>query len=350
MTILVQSRTILAKLNAQTFVALGLAATFTALFGVYWDVTWHATIGRDSFWIPPHLLVYTGVGLFLLAALGGFGLVWQGSASLRPALTNPTGLGFAIAALGPIIQITAAPLDDLWHRLYGLDVTIWSPPHLMGIAGGMVGIYGLLAALAVDLPKQLSRPVWRGLTGSETLSLLLWGAALSLSMFALAEFDFHLDERDPLFYPLLAGVLAAISLLGTARYLGRPGAATVVALIYTLFRSLVVLIIWSMGLEGHFTPPVFVLAPALAIDLALWRSKGRSILLATLLSGPALLLGEWGYQAIFGAPAWEPLQVVASLAVVTLVIALGGLAGDRLGALLQVEQSQKRTHEKAVRS
>lgn len=344
MTILAQSRTILAKLNTQTFVALGLVAIFTALIGIYWDVTWHATIGRDSFWIPPDLLVYAGVSLFLLAALSGFGLVWQGLGSLRAALTHPTGLGFAMAALGPIIQITAAPLDDLWHQLYGLDVTIWSPPHLMGIAGGMVGIYGLLVALAVDLPKQLSRPVWRGLTGSETLSLLLWGASLSLSMFALAELDFHLDRRDALFYPLLAGPLATVSLLGAARYLGRPGATTVVALIYTLFRSLVLLIIWSMGMEDHFTPPVFVLAPALVIDLALWQTKGRTILLTALLSGPALLLGEWGYQAVFGAPVWEPLQVIASLAVVTLVIALGGLAGDRLGALLHAEQSHKQIH------
>src|SRR3989442_1656421 len=30
------------------------------------------------------------------------------------------------------------PIDALWHRLFGLDVTLWSPPHLLGLAGGVL--------------------------------------------------------------------------------------------------------------------------------------------------------------------------------------------------------------------
>lgn len=155
------------------FIGLGLAAILTALIGIYWDVTWHATIGRDSFWIPPHRLVYAGVALLLLGGLGGLALRWQRTGSLRAALAEQAGLGFVVAALGPVLQITAAPLDNLWHRLYDLDVTVWSPPHLMGIAGDLIGIFGLLLALAGKLPVRDSRPVWHSLAGSEWLGLLL---------------------------------------------------------------------------------------------------------------------------------------------------------------------------------
>lgn len=314
---------------SQGLVALGLLAIFVALGGVYWDVAWHGTVGRESFWIPPHLLVYSGVNVFLLAALAGLGLAWQRAGSLRSALDTSAGIGFAVAAAGPLVQLGAAPLDDLWHRLYGLDVTIWSPPHLMGLAGGMVGVYGLLTVLGATPPRD-GRPLWRGASAGEALCVLLFGAALALSMFALGEFDSHLDERDALFYPMLAGVLAAVPLMAAPRYLGRPGAATAAALVYTLFRVAILPVIWTMGSAGHLTPPVLVLAPTIIIDLVLWRTGGRSVLAAATLTGPALVAGEWASLAVFGKVAWDPLEVAASLAAVTLVAAAGALAGDRL--------------------
>ena len=38
--------------------------------GLYWDISWHETIGRDSFWTPAHLLIQFG------AVLGAFGSAW----------------------------------------------------------------------------------------------------------------------------------------------------------------------------------------------------------------------------------------------------------------------------------
>ena len=331
------------------FVALGLAAVFAALGGIYWDVTWHSEVGRESFWIPPHLFVYSGVNVLLFSALGGLVLAWRRAGSLRAALAGGVGVGFAVAVLGSALQIAAAPLDGMWHAAYGLDVTIWSPPHLMGIAGGMVAIYGLLGALGAGLDGADAgadtgdsvgavggaRPLWRGVTAGEALGVGLFGAALSLSLFALGELDFHVGERDELFYPLLAGTLAAVPLMGAARFFGRPGAATAVALAYVLFRSSALLVVWAMGSSDHLTPPVFVLAPALAIDLALWWTRGRGVLAAAILAGPALVAGEWAFRALLGEQGWEPLRVLASLAVVTIVVAAGALAGERLGSLLR---------------
>ncbi|QIN80968.1 hypothetical protein GBA65_21145 (plasmid) [Rubrobacter marinus] len=208
----------------------------------------------------------------------------------------------------------------------------------------MVGIYGLLAALGtsgLSLGARSAAPVWRGVSGTEAVALGLFGAALSLSMFALGELDFHIEGRDALFYPSLAGVLAAVSLMGAARYFGRAGAATAVALVYLLFRSSMLLVVWGMGSVEHLTPPVMVLAPALAIDLVLWRAGrnfgGGRVLAAALLAGPALLGGEWALRALFDFGGWEPLEVAASLAAVTIAVATGALAGDRLGSLLRGE-------------
>src|SRR5437879_13838943 len=34
-----------------------LAAT-SAVVGVIWDISWHRTIGRDTFWTPAHMAIY----------------------------------------------------------------------------------------------------------------------------------------------------------------------------------------------------------------------------------------------------------------------------------------------------
>ena len=37
------------------------------------------------------------------------------------------------------------PLDDIWHRIFGQDVTLWGPTHLMMIGGA--GLSTLAALL-----------------------------------------------------------------------------------------------------------------------------------------------------------------------------------------------------------
>src|SRR5512143_1831995 len=35
-------------------------AAACVMVGVYWDISWHMSIGRDSFWTPAHLLIQAG--------------------------------------------------------------------------------------------------------------------------------------------------------------------------------------------------------------------------------------------------------------------------------------------------
>jgi len=46
-----------------------IAVTSTA-FGLYWDISWHTSIGRDTFWTPAHLCIHFG------AILAGFSSIY----------------------------------------------------------------------------------------------------------------------------------------------------------------------------------------------------------------------------------------------------------------------------------
>lgn len=119
-------------------------------WGLGWDIRWHVLIGRDSFWIPPHVLTYASVAAAVLVALGVVAReTWQARRVPAPADTvRIAGLvgtrGFHLVWLGMGLTIIAAPIDDLWHRLFGIDVTLWSSPHLLGLAGAQVSTLALL--------------------------------------------------------------------------------------------------------------------------------------------------------------------------------------------------------------
>jgi hypothetical protein len=144
-------------------------------WGLTWDIQWHLLIGRDTFWIPPHLMMYGGITAGLLVAFGVLALdtiAARRGARPRGMLTT-LGLtstrGTHLAAWGVGLVILAAPIDDLWHRLFGLDVTLWSPPHLLGLLGSAINTIGTLLLATEAYPA----PSW-----ARRAALLLAGALL----------------------------------------------------------------------------------------------------------------------------------------------------------------------------
>ena len=138
-----------------------LASKLIAGWGVQWDIQWHVLIGRDSFWIPPHVMTYAGVALAVLVSFGV--LAWETligrserapSGPPMPRILGLTGTrGFHLAAWGIGLTVLAAPIDDLWHRLFGLDVTLWSPPHLLGILGAVINSLACLVIAREVYPE-----------------------------------------------------------------------------------------------------------------------------------------------------------------------------------------------------
>src|SRR5579859_6401951 len=124
---------------------LGLTALLGAIVfleGTSWDIQWHSYIGRDRTLIPPHIMMLSGV------ALSGFsGLLivvieslWskrnehlaQYSSHFAEVFAGP--LGAYIVGYAALMAAVAFPLDAYWHTLYGIDVAIWAPFHIMFIA------------------------------------------------------------------------------------------------------------------------------------------------------------------------------------------------------------------------
>jgi len=140
-----------------------LATKLVAAWGLGWDIQWHMSIVRDSFWIPPHLMIYGSVVVGLALGWGVLAYEWWRGI--------PTTRGFRLAALGLVLVVLAAPIDDLWHRLFGLDVTLWSPPHLLALFGSAVSTLGCLL-ISVELYSLRSRA---GRTALILAGALLYG-------------------------------------------------------------------------------------------------------------------------------------------------------------------------------
>src|SRR5690242_14068674 len=170
----------------------GLAVTVAAvcvMVGVYWDISWHMSIGRDTFWTPAHLMIQAG-GLIAGLSSGYVAIrtTFGGTVAMHDASVSFWGfkapLGAWVAIWGCFAMVASAPFDNWWHDAYGLDVRIISPPHMilaLGIAG--VGVGALLLALAQQNREgdAAKAPMWFFIIAG---SLLLMDRAIMLTEYS----------------------------------------------------------------------------------------------------------------------------------------------------------------------
>jgi hypothetical protein len=135
-----------------------IVAVMSGAFGGTWDISWHESIGRDTFWTAAHVMIY------LCGVLGGLtagylilSTTFQKNSPLRDASISMWGfrgsLGAFVCAWGGVAMITSAPFDNWWHSAYGLDVKILSPPHTL-LALGMTGIrFGALLMILAEMNR-----------------------------------------------------------------------------------------------------------------------------------------------------------------------------------------------------
>ena len=125
-------------------------------FGNAWDLFWHIVIGRDSFWIPPHTMMYAAVALSGLIALAVvLRDTLRGAHGLSAILGFRAPMGFFILGVGVLQMLLSAPFDDWWHQRYGVDVSVWSPPHLIGFSGAVVMLCGVIIATTSERLRAL---------------------------------------------------------------------------------------------------------------------------------------------------------------------------------------------------
>lgn len=286
----------------------GVLGVTSSSIGGAWDVSWHRSIGRDSFLTPAHVLIYLcGV---VAAIVCGYLILYTTFGPVRKAdvqqlraqsvrvLGFRAPLGAFIAAWGGIAMLTSAPFDNWWHAAYGLDVKIISPPHtllILGIRAVSLGILFLILAamnrasdttaamLASDSfasqPDIQRQSDYRIL---QRLLLYLGGLLVTGQMFFLLAQTWDVMLHQALAY-IAMGIAVPVAFAVVSRASGNRWACTISAGIYTalgIAETLILPLFHASPKLGpvyfpvtHFVPakfPILILVPAIALDL-LWR-------------------------------------------------------------------------------
>ncbi|MGH2727959.1 MAG: hypothetical protein ACRDKS_13385, partial [Actinomycetota bacterium] len=210
---------------AAAALGIGLGGLMVAAIGFYWDVAWHIDLGRDKeLFTPAHDMILLGLLTIPLAAGAAIVLASAAGAETRlrvGALRVPWS-SVALGAIG-LGALTGFPLDEFWHRSYGIDVTMWGPTHLMMIGGASITPIGLWLVI-----RESGASLAKG-TVARTIATVLSGATLTgLSTFQ-GEFDFGVPQFQLLYHPVLVVAAAAAGLTLARDVLGRGGALKAVA-------------------------------------------------------------------------------------------------------------------------
>lgn len=136
--------------------------------GGSWDITNHILNKPETFFAPPHAILYSGVGIALLGFILLF-VSWKKSS--KPSQFRN---GIKITAIGITSLLSAGPIDFVWHTNFGLDGLL-SPPHLVLIAGMGLTSIGAFVITKVFLKESEKPslpiivismiPIWLSITG-----------------------------------------------------------------------------------------------------------------------------------------------------------------------------------------
>lgn len=305
----------------------GLWALATAALGLYWDVGWHIDFGRDkALFTPPHTMIVIGLaGIIYSAGIAAlFATLDDAPVGVRILGVRIPYSAMPMAALG-VGALVGFPLDALWHEAYGIDVTLWSPTHLMLVGGGG------LATIAVWLMLMEGRPAGRATVLGRGIAALSLGAILvGLSCFE-GEFDFGVPQFQVIYLPVLIAATAGFTLVLARTALGPWGAVKAVVA-YVIVRGSIALIV-SGPLHHTFPRFPLYLASALVVEVvALWLGTANRLRYA-LISGVAIatvgMIGELAWVKLSG---WADLPV--NDARVFLVVPAVAVAAAVLGGAL----------------
>ncbi|HEY7984745.1 MAG TPA: hypothetical protein VID73_11290 [Ktedonobacterales bacterium] len=365
--------------------ALGLAALVGVvgfLLGTSWDIQWHSFIGRDRTLVPPHLVMLGSIAL-----CGGAAAALVLVESLRArrdaalaAASTPFAdlfhapLGAYIAGFGALDAAAGFPLDVSWHALYGIDVSIWAPFHIMIVSGMAFAALGV-AAWLLSAATHATRAGAAGAARAAGLGALLAGAVAAGTLLLFLDAAFGRMQLNlfglPLnVFPVMCAGFGAFPLAVVARaHPWRWAASSAAAGFYALDLLLFVAIppltdalvraeqqTYRNGAPGIVVVsliwPLTLILGALALDLTVGAARRRGWSASTTRRRLALaaaagftlvvLLDPWFTLASFRtfvarlglAGATVPLSYVASVALGMLAALAAGWLGAATGESL----------------
>ena len=296
------------------------------LVGIVWDISWHSTIGRDTFWTAAHICIHLG------GSLGGLVCGWlvlRATFSSDPVLGGAGvrvwgfrgPLGAWVTIWGALAMLTSAPFDNWWHDAYGLDVEILSPPHSV-LAAGM--FFHVVGGLLLVLSFQ-NRSAGQAQEGGRWPYAFAAAILVCLASIMLTEKSLPNQQHGATFYTIACGVYPFF-LVALARASRLAWPTTTIA---GLYMALTCLGVWILPLFAaqpmlapiynpltHMAPPAFPLllvVPAVGMDLVFrWIGRGQgwkrdvvlAPLLATVFTG-LFVATQWHFSKHLISPAAE---------------------------------------------
>ena len=298
------------------------ASLFAALLSANWDVWWHGAIGRDTFFEPPHIFMYSAI--LVAIALGIYGWhktkdkIWKRLAIILSSI------------------LVSAPFDELWHRVFGVEdvsspLVLWSPPHLVlifAIAGSLILLLPVLRKDMREAQQFFGSLIFGSLTA---LFLLLVGPLHPISPWHLVGYSGGL---------FAAGMLVA-GLLFASRWLPAIGGATCTALVLIVFSAMTFgeKIAPDVVIAAHEHSPNFLVIFSILFAAVLIDTTSR---LPTIVRGASagLVFGGilFGFSSFFFATEFQYSLLSASIAIISSVI--GGTLAGILAQRFLVNQKQ----------
>jgi hypothetical protein len=327
--------------------AIFIGTLICALFGFIWDVSWHIGNGRDPGPLanPAHYFILIGLFLLFVAGMVAIVLPYDKPGPSAVKITRnwyaPVG-GILMAGCG-MYALLGFPLDDIWHRIFGQDVTLWGPTHLMMIGGaGFATLTALLLeyegrrAASPDTP-----PDGIGLKFVQYLGF--GGIVVGLSVYQI-EFDFGVPQFRLVFQPMLIAAAASLALVAARMMMGR-GAAIAAAIFSIALRGGVALVVGPiLGAPINWFP--LYLGPALVVELIALTPLFKRPIVFGLVSGLGVAtVGLWLESLWIGAVyhyPWPMSMWGEGLAMAVPVAILAGACGGMVGMVLTGQRLPKR--------
>jgi hypothetical protein len=322
--------------------------------GGLWDEIWHRRyggFGNDFLW-PPHLLLYSSIALIAALAAGAvlvLALGFRGSGGLRERMRAEPLLG--VIALVSAYLIFSLPSDELWHRIYGRDITAWSLPHVI-LVTGIAGV--MLASLPLALssvPRRAGRFLEK-LHPGEVVALVLvaWATTIFLQI-GTAEweglravqsgssdtFRNAFWQRPEWLYPVVIVSIALFCGRVIQTALGRIGVASLVGLLVLGFRVGMMAVNDARDVGLGITPHLLILPAMFALDASAWflGTRDRSGVVTNLASVAVFLVVALSLlPTLVVYPRVNAGTLPGMIGMGLLMGVLAGAAGSSLGGML----------------
>ncbi|MFC9690768.1 hypothetical protein ACFTSF_19615 [Kribbella sp. NPDC056951] len=296
-------------------------------FGVWWDIAVHIDKGRDTgpFGTPAHYPIFFGILGVIVTGVLPIALAGKPLPARTIKLTKNWRIpcSAALILVCGTFALVGFPLDDTWHRLFGEDVTLWGPTHLLMIGGVVFSIFARLLAVAEveQLMGMNKRRLFQEVAAVGAL-LIAW------DLFS-TEFNYGVPQFPLILHPLLIafGAAMAFTILRARR---GPGITFGALAIYLVVRGGIA---WAVDqplgeILGHF--PLLIVEAVLveAVALALGnKNRFRLGLVAGALIGTVGVVAEYAWSQVWMPIAWPSAILPSALGYGVVVGAGAGLVG-----------------------